>query len=72
MKVAITSVIHITGNDGREWTKVSYLKPSGEAGTALFPKGKIDTSKLVPVEVDVLDFGDEIIFGERGYVEDIN
>lgn len=72
MKVAITSLISIVGKDGREWSKVSYLKENGEVGFALFPKGKFDVSGLVSIPLDSIQFEDEITFGERGYIESIS
>lgn len=71
MKVAITAVIEITGKDGREWTKICYIKPGGETGYALLPKGKVDLTNLEPVDLTAFPYEDEILFGERGYVEDI-
>lgn len=71
MKVAITAIVNFSGKDGREWTKVCYLKPNGETGHALLPQGKLDLSNTRPVDLAGFEFEDEIVFGERGFVEEV-
>lgn len=39
MKVHLTKVTDIVGKDGKEWTKLDYIAPTGEVGTTLYPRG---------------------------------
>jgi len=67
MKVAITSITHFDGKDGRSWTKIGFLKVTGEVGEKMFPRNAYPIlSDIEPVTLPEHAFATELSFDERG------
>jgi len=71
MDVAITAVVAIKGKDGREWTKICFLKTNGETGDKFFAKDKFDLSAIEPVTLPESAYSTKLSFDERGNLVDI-
>lgn len=66
MDVTITAVVQITGKDGREWTKISFLKTNGEVGEKMFAKGEFDLQYIQLPAIPVLQPNARLGFDDCG------
>jgi len=71
MIVALTAISEFSGKDGRSWVKLSYVKENGEAGFAIFEKGKHATDDLQVVKIAPERYTTGLQFDERGRLTEI-
>jgi len=67
MKVHVTQVTAITGKDGREWTKVAFVTPTGDVGTAMYAKGSFETPERNITDEELSQYATtQVEFDQRG------
>lgn len=71
MKVILTAIVEITGKDGREWTKLCFVKSNGETGDKLIPRDKFDLTGVETVNLEGQENVD-LTFNDRGQLEQIS